>query len=347
MFLGIRIYFKMSKRTYSLHYTTLIPLVFSSALCISMVYFLDQKIDATPAFLELLQNLAPLLIGISGITAIVIFAYIVYRIFGIKAIEITSNSQLHVLVEKMNAARKIIEILFTSKIWLPGVKTFIDDEFEGLSFFDVKEFYKGKSKLAIEFLEEKKGYDETETLYLELKSLLYTEPKQKNLPKSIVYPSQYNPGILEKWLEHNTGSGLWYNFGYKFGDFKKALHLDALHERHQDKIMSLATIVDPISFEDSSFNDVFLSKFGEYINKNLIPKLYEAQSNKQSGLSRSLQLVYILFACLATIGVLLPLVSVLFQLPAIILICSFSFVISALFFIIISALPFLTRSADS
>ena len=113
----------------------------------------------------------------------------------------------------MNAARKVIEIIYKSKLWRPEVKTFIDDEFEGLSFFEVKEFYKGKSKLAIEYLEEKKGQDDTDTLYLELKSLLYTEPKQKSLPNTIIYPLQYNPAILEKWLEHKVGSGLWYHFG--------------------------------------------------------------------------------------------------------------------------------------
>lgn len=337
----------MSKKFCFTHYTVLIPLVLSCILFISILFFLNQKTPTTLAFIKLPQNQIPLFIGISGFIAIVMLAYIVFRIFGMKRILVTCNRQPRVLVNKMNAVREIIEIIFTSKIWLPGVKTFVDQKFEGLSFFDVKEFYKGKSKRAIEFLEEKKGFDETETLYLELKSLLFTEPKQKNLPKSIVYPTQYNLAILKKWLEHNVGSGLWYNFGYKLGDFKNALHLDALHEKHQDEIIRLANSIDPISFEYSSFNDVFLSKLGEFINTELIPKLYEAQNIKQSGLSNSLQFLYILFASLATIGVLVPLVSVLFQFPTIALICSFSFVISALFFIIISALPILTKSARS
>ena len=244
----------------------------------------------------------------------------------------------------MNIARKIIEIIFKSKLWATEVKTFIDEEFAGLSFFEVKEFYKGKSKLAIEFLEEKKGFDDTDTLYLELKSLLYTQPKQKNLPTTIEYPSQYNPAILEKWLEHKVGSGLWYHFGYRFGDFKNTLDLDALHERHQDKIMALANSIDPISFEESSFNDVFLSKFGEYINKDLIPKLFEAQSNKQNGLSKTLQLLYMLFGSMVVIGVLIPLLSILLGLPPFLLVLSYSFVISAIVFMVISGLSFLSKT---
>ena len=337
----------MSKKSFSVNYFVLIPLVFSSILCILLVYFLDQKITNTPAFFETLQQQISIFIGISGFTAIVLLGYIVFSIFGSNRLLTSGDNKLNVLIEKMNAARKIIEIIYKSKLWLPEVKTFIDDEFEGLSFFEVKEFYKGKSKLAIDYLEEKKGHDDTDTLYLELKSLLYTEPKQKSLPNTIIYPLQYNPAILEKWLEHKVGSGLWYHFGYRFGDFKNALNLDALHERHQDKIIALANSIDPISFEDSSFNDVFLSKFGEYLNKDLIPKLFDAQSDKKNGLSASLQNLYMLFAAMVVIGMLLPLLSTLIGLPTIILICSFSFVISALVFMVISGLSFLSKTINS
>jgi hypothetical protein len=324
----------------------LIPLVFSGILCIFLVYLLDQKTTNTPAFFETLQDQISTFIGISGFTAIVLIGYIVFSIFGSNRLLTSGDNKLNVLINKMNAARKIIEIIYKSKLWLPEVKT-IDDEFEGLSFFDVKEFYKGKSKLAIDYLEEKKGQDDTDTLYLELKSLLYTEPKQKSLPNTIIYPLQYNPAILEKWLEHKIGSGLWYHFGYRFGDFKNALNLDALHERHQDKIIALANTIDPISFEDSSFNDVFLSKFGEYLNKDLIPKLFEAQSDKKNGLSTSLQNLYVLFAAMVFIGMLLPLLSTLLELPTILLVCSFSFVISALVFMVISGLSFLSKTVNS
>ena len=334
----------MSKKSFSVNYFVLIPLVFSSILCILLVYFLDQKITNTPAFFETLQQQISTFIGISGFTAIVLLGYIVFSIFGINRVIVSGDNQLNALIEKMNIARKIIEIIFKSKLWATEVKTFIDEEFAGLSFFEVKEFYKGKSKLAIEFLEEKKGFDDTDTLYLELKSLLYTQPKQKNLPTTIEYPSQYNPAILEKWLEHKVGSGLWYHFGYRFGDFKNTLDLDALHERHQDKIMALASSIDPVSFEESSFNDVFLSKFGEYINKDLIPKLFEAQSNKQNGLSKTLQLLYMLFGSMVVIGVLIPLLCVLLGLPPFLLVISYSFVISAIVFMVISGLSFLTKT---
>lgn len=334
----------MRKKLFSINYFILTTLVLSGILCIFLIFFLNQKITQTPSFIEILQDQVSLFIAISGFTSIALLGYIVFSIFSANQMLSPGNTNLNMLIERMNAARKIIEIILKSKLWLPEVKTFIDDEFEGLSFFDVKEYYKGKSKLAIDYLEEKKGQDDTDTLYLELKSLLYTEPKQKHLPNSIIYPQQYNPAILEKWLEHKVGSGLWYHFGYRFGDFKNALNLDALHERHQDKIMSLAHTVNPSGFEDSSFNDVFLSKFGEYLNKDLIPKLFEAQSDKKNGLSASLKNLYLLFSGMLAVGVLLPLLITLFSLPNILLVVSFSFVISSLVFMVVSGLSFLGKT---
>ncbi len=334
----------MRKKLFSINYFILTTLVLSGMLCIFLIFFLNQKITQTPSFIEILQDQVSLFIAISGFTSIALLGYIVFSIFSVNQMLSPGNTNLNMLIERMNAARKIIEIILKSKLWLPEVKTFIDDEFEGLSFFDVKEYYKGKSKLAIDYLEEKKGQDDTDTLYLELKSLLYTEPKQKHLPNSIIYPQQYNPAILEKWLEHKVGSGLWYHFGYRFGDFKNALNLDALHERHQDKIMSLAHTVNPSGFEDSSFNDVFLSKFGEYLNKDLIPKLFEAQSDKKNGLSASLKNLYLLFSGMLAVGVLLPLLITLFSLPNILLVVSFSFVISSLVFMVVSGLSFLGKT---
>lgn len=337
----------MSKNSFFKNYFALIPLVFSGLLCIALIFFLFQKIALTPAFSVTIIDQIPMFIAISGCTAFCILAYMVFSVFSLRRLASSSDSKLEDLTQKMNSVRQIIEIILDSKLWLPGVKDFIDDEFEGLTFFEVKEFYKGKSKLAIEFLQEKKEYDETETLYLELKSLLYTEAKQKKLPKAIYYPEQYKTEIIEKWIEHKVGSGLWYYFGYKFGDFKEALDVEGVFERHQDKIMKIANNINNELFEDSSFNEVFFSKLGEYINKDLLPKLYNAQSRVQKGLPKALQFLYFFFASLLGIGVILPLISSIFELPILALIFSFSFVISSLFFLILTTLPLLSKTTNS
>jgi hypothetical protein len=232
-------------------------------------------------------------------------------------------------------------------MWMPGLKEYIDVEFEGLTFFDVKEFYKGKSRLAIEFLQENNNYLETENLYLELKSLLMTNPKEKRISENINYPNVYPKDIVEKWLQHKGGSGLWYFFGYKYGSFKEALKIDSVFERHQDKIMTLANSIDSEAFEDSSFNEVFLSKLGEYMSKEVIPKLFQFQSQTGGTLPSVIKFLYGIFLVLIIGGVLLPLGSLLFTFPTIVLICSFSVVISCIFLIATSLFPFLQKEANS
>ena len=128
----------MSKKSFSVNYFALIPLVISSIICILLVYFLDQKTTNTATFFETLQNQISTFIGISGFTAIFLLGYIVFSISSIKRVQVSGDNQLNALIEKMNAARKIIEIIFKSKLWATEVKTFVDEEFAGLSFFEVK-----------------------------------------------------------------------------------------------------------------------------------------------------------------------------------------------------------------
>jgi hypothetical protein len=232
-------------------------------------------------------------------------------------------------------------------MWLPGLREYIDDEFEGLTFFEVKEFYKGKSKLAIEFLQESHNYQDTENLYLEMKSILMTSPREKQIPESIRYPNMYDKDIVSKWLEHKCGSGLWYYFGYKFGDFKESLDYNAVFERHQEKIMTLANSIDSEVFEDSSFNEVFLAKLGEYMSKEVIPKLVQVQGRTDKQIPSVIRYLYSLFLILALSGVLLPLLFMLFNLSIITLVVSYSLVISVIFFIAISFYQFVMKEANS
>jgi hypothetical protein len=322
----------------------LIPLVFSGIICIGLTFVLWQKTQSSAEFVEKLSSFLGIFIGISGFIAFSILAYSLITVFGIQQLKSKASSNVDGLVLKMNNVREIVEILLNSKLWLPGVKECIDNEFEGLTFFEVKEFYKGNSKFAIEYLQEKRNYEDTESLYLELKSLLLIDPKQRKVPETVIFPESFKIQLLEKWLEHKVGSGLWYYFGYKFGSFKNALAVDAIFERHQDKIMSLANTIDSNLFEDSSFNEVFFSKLGEYINKDLIPKLHKQASSMKSSTPGMMRLLFALFAGTISIGVILPLLVILFQLPIVLLVFSFSFIISTLFFVLVTSYPFLYRN---
>ncbi|MAN59190.1 MAG: hypothetical protein CMC08_05065 [Flavobacteriaceae bacterium] len=324
-----------------------VPLLLSGLLCIALIFLLWQKLVDEPEFTVKLSELATVFISISGFLSAIIMVYLAASALTVKTNRNQVIDSLSKVTQQMHHFRSIIELLMQSKMWLPGLKEYIDEEYAGLTFFEVKEFYKGKSKLAIEFLQEHHNYADTENLYLELKALLMTDPKQKKIPETISYPKVYDKPIVEKWLEHKCGSGLWYYFGYKYGIYKEALDYEAVFERHQEKIMTLANTIDSKAFEDSSFNEVFLSKLGEYMANEVLPKLYQFQDRMDERLPAIMRYLYGIFLLLVLFGVLLPLTSLLFSWAPLLLIISFSFVVSTIFFIATTFYPFITREVNN
>ena len=337
----------MRKKSFFKDLHALIPLVFSGLLCITLVFLLWQKTNVDALFVETLSNISTIFISISGFLAAFIMVYLASSALGLKKNRVQVIDSLSQITQKMHNFREIVSLLLQSKMWLPGLKEYIDEEFEGLNFFEVKEFYKGKSKLAIEFLQESHHYGDTENLYLELKSLLMTKPKDRKLPKNVAYPKIYDKAIIEKWLEHKSGSGLLYYFGYKYGIYKETLDIEAVFERHQDKIMSLANSIDPEVFEDSSFNEVFLSKLGDHMSNTIMPKLFQLQEDVNTKMPRILHYLYSIFLFLVIFGVLLPLGFLLFNLPILLLIFSYASVISIIFFLTTTFYQFLSREINT
>lgn len=337
----------MRKKSFFKDMFALIPLVFSGILCITLIFLLWQKTIETPEFVTTLSNIVIIFISISGFLAAFIMVYLAFSALGLKNNRVLFIDSLSKINQKMHNFREICMLLLQSKMWLPGLKEYIDDEYEGLNFFEVKEFYKGKSKLAIEFLQENHHYGDTENLYLELKSLLMTKPKERKLPKNIVFPKIYDKPIIEKWLEHKCGTGLLYYFGYKYGIYKETLDIDSVFERHQDKIMSLAVSIDPEVFEDSSFNEVFLSKLGDHMANTILPKLHQLQEDVTTKMPRMLKYLYGIFLFLVLFGVLLPLGFLLFNFPILLLIISFASIVSIIFFLATTFYQFLSKEINS
>lgn len=337
----------MKKKSFLRDIYALIPIVLSGLLCIALVFFLWQRLGNTPNFDNTLESVSNVFIGISGFLSAIIMIYLAMSALGLKNTRNQAIESLTNITQKMHHFRSIIEILLNSKIWMPGLKEYIDEEYAGLTFFEMKEFYKGKSKLAIEFLQESHPYDDTEKLYLELKSLMMNSPKDKRNHENAKFPKMYNKEIVEKWLEHKSGSGLWYYFGYKYADFKDSLDINSVFERHQEKIMTLANTIDGEAFEDSSFNEIFLSRLGEYMANQVIPKLFDSQGKLERRLPSIMSYLYLIFLLLILFGILLPLLYILFALPIMTLVVSFAFVISTIFFIAISFYQFISREINS
>jgi hypothetical protein len=331
----------MKKDSFFRDFYAVLPLVLSGLLFIALFLLLNSRFKADANFATLLKDLNGLFIALAGLTALFLLFFIVLTVLQLKNRKGSSQNRLEVFTQKMHNIRSIVDILYRSKMWKPGLKEYIDDEFEGLTFFEVKEFYKGKSKLAIEFLQEKNQFEDTENLYLELKSLLMTSPRQKEIPENISYPQVYDPAIVEKWMEHKVGSGLWYYFGYKYAVYKEALDFEAVFERHQDKVMKLANEIDREAFEDSSFNEVFLSKLGEYLTKQIVPQLLQYNLRATGSLPKAVRSWFILILLLVLAGIFPILAFLLFGLAFIFLIGSYSLILAVLFYLTTSLYGYL------
>lgn len=336
----------MGKKSFLKDILSLLPLIFSGLLVLSICFFLWTAIYSRPDFAETLNNALQITMVISGVLATAIMFYLATIVINLREKRNSIVSDLDKVTQKMHNFRTIIDLLFRSKMWLPGLKQYLDEEYANLNFFEVKEFYKGYSKLAIEFLQENHPYQDTENLYLEFKALLITSPKEKVVTENIRYPRHYDNAIIEKWLEHKCGSGLWYYFGYKYGTFKNALDLEAVFERHQDKIMTLAQSIDSETFEDSSFNEVFLSKLGEYMNKEVVPKLHQFQTFAAQKLPKMVNYIFTLFIILVSFGLLLPMFYSLFNLDYSLAIVSVAVPIGVVFYIMTSFYQFLTKEIE-
>ncbi|MGV6829500.1 MAG: hypothetical protein ACWA45_08890 [Flavobacteriales bacterium] len=337
----------MKNQSFLKHFYALIPLIISGLVFLFVFSFLFQKVETNPDFINKLEENTTIFIALSGFLSIFIAIYLITSTILLKNNSVKVIENLRTVTEKMHNFRRIVKLLLQSNLWLPGLKKFIDEEYSNLNYFEVKEFYKGKSKLAIDFLQETHHFGETENLFLELKSLLITKPREKKIPKTLEFPKIYDNRIIEKWIEHKSGSGLMYFFGYKYGIYKDTLDYNKVYERHQEKIIQLAHTIDKEVFEDSTFNEVFLSKLGDYMSNQVLHQLYQIKNNGTNTLPNKQKNIYFFLLSLTLLGVLLPLCYLIFSLPSLILIFSYAFIISSIFFISIAIYPFLNKEINS
>lgn len=336
----------MTNKSFPKDFYSIIALTVSGIICVTLIFLLYAKSENTIGFETILKNLTTIFIAVSGLLSAILMVFLATSAMALKSSKAKIITKISKITEKMHNFRSIAEIMYNSNIWLPGLKDYIENEFTELSYFDVKEFYKGKSRLAIEFLQQTHHYGETENIYLELKSLLMTNPKEKIIPEIINYPFSYSNSIIEKWTEHKCGAGLWYVFGYKYGNYKQAINLDAIFDRHQEKILTLANTIDNDVFENSSFNEVFFSKLWEYMTKEVIPKLYQFQSQVDRKAPRLVRYLYIIFLLLMVFGVLFPLTYLMLDFSSWVIIVGYSIVISTIFYIAVTFHVFLSKEVN-
>ncbi|RMB59524.1 hypothetical protein EAX61_08040 [Dokdonia sinensis] len=322
-----------------------IPALVSGLLCLAILYGLYFYLPPDYIDSELLNRILLIVSFISIILVFVFIAFIFSKVNQARFKGSNLNAEISSLTQKLHHFRDLIDVLLRSKVWNPGLKEYIDEEFADLNYFQMKEFYKGRSKIALEFIEENNRYGETENLYLEAKSLLLNDPSKTRV-EGYSNPRVYDKNILSKWVEHKCGSGLWYYFGYKYTNFKDELEVQRVYERHQDKITNLAIQIDAQKYQDMGFSEELLSKVGEQMSEDIIPRLHSLTMQSHKRLPKIVNAVYVLLLATTLLGVFLPLSTMLLKLNEFYAFLSISTVLSIFMFVVLGIYPYVIKEIN-
>lgn len=336
----------MKLRNFVQYVVPFVPALISAITCIAIIFGLHTWLPVDTLTQDKLSTLLLVISFISILLVVVILMFILTKTNQLRNNGSFLNKELSSLTQKVHHFRNIVDLLVRSKVWSPGLKEYIDEEFGDLNFFMMKEFYKGRSKLAVEYIQENNRYGDSESLYLEAKSVLLTDPSNSKID-TFINPRNYSTRILKKWVEHKVGSGLWHFFGYKYASFKDELDVNRIFERHQDKILSYAIQLDLHRYQDMGFSEELLSKIGEQMSEDVFPRLLTLTLQMRQKVPRIINAAYALLVLLIIFGIFQPLVAFLFVLPVILSYMSIGIVVSLLLFIMLSVYPFVLSEINT
>jgi hypothetical protein len=336
----------MKLRNFVQYVVPFVPALISAITCIAIIFGLHTWLPVDTLTQDKLSTLLLVISFISILLVVVILMFILTKTNQLRNNGSFLNKELSSLTQKVHHFRNIVDLLVRSKVWSPGLKEYIDEEFGDLNFFMMKEFYKGRSKLAVEYIQENNRYGDSESLYLEAKSVLLTDPSNSKID-TFINPRNYSTRILKKWVEHKVGSGLWHFFGYKYASFKDELDVNRIFERHQDKILSYAIQLDLHRYQEMGFSEELLSKIGEQMSEDVFPRLLTLTLQMRQKVPRIINAAYALLVLLVIFGIFQPLVAFLFVLPVILSYMSIGIVVSLLLFIMLSVYPFVLSEINT
>jgi hypothetical protein len=315
------------------------------SVCGGITMMISLELFFTNDHLPELKNILLLLLFLSSILVVVLLGFILSKTARLKFSGDSLSQEIQKLTQQVHYFRDIADILLRSSVWAPGLKEYIDEEFSSLNYFLVKEFYKGRSKLALEYIEEKDRYGETEILYLETKALLLNDPSKSSV-KGYMNPKEYDVRMLKKWTEHKVGMGWNHYFGFKYNQFKEELDIHRVYERHQERILKYATQLDPIRYRGMGFSEELISKLGMHLSEEVLPQLLSLTSQSVRKVPKVITVAFILIVLLVIFGVIQPTITLLFGLNVVFGFISITVVVSIIFFLMLSIYPFVKREIN-
>jgi hypothetical protein len=299
-------------------------------------------------FGERISSLRTDIITISGILSGIIIAYLTSKVLQIRQEKIARLPELKDLTQKLHRFRSIVDKLIHSNLWVNGLSRFVDVQYKGLTYYDVNEISFVDSKItnqASQFISDHTMGD-TANLYLELKTFTPDIPFDRTLYSEFEVPVYYSTNMLEKWITHECGGGLYYYFDHKYGTYKGDLRLDNVYIGYQEDILKACLQIDRERYHGQVFDNKLLSKLGTQVTSDILPRLYRLQLHIEQDLPTITKYLFIVLLLLILFGVLMPLLIRVYNLNIIFDIISLTTVLTTSFYLMTSFYRFLKREVE-
>ena len=116
-----------------------------------------------------------------------------------------------------------------------------------MTHFDVREIVFVDSKpteQAKKFIEDE-NYSGLACLYLELKSFKFDQNTfDQTLQTKFDVPMYYSSSIVQKWIDYDSGNGLWHYFEHKYAVYKDSLNMKDIYFGYKEEMKDNCLRID-------------------------------------------------------------------------------------------------------
>ncbi len=284
---------------------------------------------------EIIQTVGLLSSIISGI----IISYLISKVIQIRQEKNDLKPALWELTKKVHYFRKIIHKVFNKyDFWPNGIHQYISRNYPNLTYYDVRDIIyvdKDVSEQANKFIQDSKFGEIKKQAFLEMKSfLLPLKYFDETVYSEFDVELMYSTDTLNKWQEYDCGNMIWYLFENEYVNYEGQFNFNALSNEKKE-IEQLSRKIDFERYRNINFGPKLLGKLGSQIDLDIIPKLNSVQHKFEKGLPKIVKFMYSVLSLMLLFGVIIPIISILFDFPNYIAFISISVIINlTLIFII-------------
>jgi len=149
-------------------------------------------------------------------------------------------------------------------------------------------------------------------LYLGLKSFVPSNRFDETLYSEFDVPKFYSTNIVENWDRYDCANVFWFYFEHKYQIHKDKLDFNNIYEPDKQSILETVVAIDRERYKGLDFGHELLSKFGNQLKDDILPKLYRLQTKIEKGLPTIVKLLFAISATLILFGFILPIINKIF-----------------------------------